>query len=122
MRTYKMYAAVANNADLCNITIQRSGRIRSIRWCCLINSTGDNDTVQVELSTQPNLHNATHDSIGDIDLIGFWNNVAAAGTGSAQLNLQRDVDYPVAAGERLYLNGVLTGATASVACYVDIQD
>lgn len=122
MRTYKLYAALANNSDLCNVTVQRSGRIKGIRWSLSFNGTADNDTAVVELSTQPTSHIGTHDSIGDIDLIQIFNNTGANGVGLAELNTQRDVDFPVAAGERLYLNCLLTNATGSVTCYVDIAD
>lgn len=99
----------------------RSGRVRSLRWAIGIDDSTDNHTMTIEISTQAVIQNTSHDTLGSLDEVKWYNNVGAAGTDHGAINVQRLMDYPVAAGERLYLNGVAT-ISGTVTCFVDIQD
>lgn len=121
MRTYKLYASTsANNAA--SITIQRSGRIKSIRWAILVDTIVDNSSVQVELSTQPVSQRGTNDTLGSIDEIAWAANVGANGSAVGAINHQRLMDYAMVAGERLYLNTSLVTAAANITCFIDFAD
>lgn len=120
MRTYKLYAASSGN-NVANVTIVRSGRIRSLRWAVCMDTVTDNHNVIAEISTQSVSQAGTNDTLGSIDEIRQWHNNAAAGSSTSGINVQRMVDYPVAAGERLYLNTTFTG-TVYLTCFIDVAD
>lgn len=121
MRTYKLYTASVSGNALCYVTIQRSGRIKSIRWAVYIDDATDTHYYDMELSTQAVGYQTTHDTIGPIDEIKWQNNVGAAGADASTISVQRLMDFPMAAGERLYLNGA-GNAGASTTVFVDFAD
>jgi hypothetical protein len=122
MRTYKLYSdAGAGNAN-CYITIQRSGRIKSVRWAVGIIDSTNGHVYHGELSSVPVTQIGAHDTQGAIDQVSWVNNAAAAGTDSAGINTQRIMDYPVVAGERLYLNTTKSVSTSYTSIFVDVAD
>jgi len=121
MRTYKLYTAVSSNAA-CYVTVQRSGRIKSIRYSIRMNSVTNGHALSMEVSTQPVAQIAAHDTQGSIDEVGWFNNVGAAGTDHGNIVEQRVIDFPVVAGERIYLNTSFTVTAAYITVFVDIAD
>jgi len=123
VRTYKLYATLSNADNLANVTIQRTGRIRSIRWRvdCRTCKT-DGQTATVELSTIPSTNIGTSDSRGDIDEFKVNANVGAAGSTLVSMCSQVMMDFPVGVGERLYINSNSTLTAAYVTCYVDVAE
>lgn len=121
MRTYKLYGT-ALTSNSANITIQRTGRIRSIRWAVYADLDADAEAVIVELSTQAVGQPTTNDSIGDIDQIRVGYYATAAADALVGINVQRIVDYPVGEGERVYLNATGSAATLNCACFIDVEE
>jgi hypothetical protein len=124
MRTYKLYAAVStttgNNA---NVLIARSGRIRCIRWEVAYDAPADNANLALELSTSAVAQLNVSDTPNVIDEFRACTNLATSGGFNGGRSKQSVLDYPVAAGERLYLNSVVNGTVASQAtCFIDIDE
>jgi hypothetical protein len=122
MRTYKIYSGAASGNNNAYVTIQRSGRIKSVRWAVGITDKVDGHVYSAELSSVPVTQIDTHDTQGSIDEIRWINNIGAAGTNSDHINVQRIMDYPVVAGERLYLNTYKTVTSSGTTIFIDVQD
>lgn len=118
-----MYAALSNSDNLCNVTVLRNCRIKSIRW----NLDDDNDKsdghyVRVELSVRSTNQIGQHDSQGGIGEIYYRVSAGAAGFNTTVLKFQEFVDFPLAAGEKLYLHGASSLSAGNVTCYVDVAE
>lgn len=122
MRTYKLYNATVSGNNLANVTIQRSGRIKSVRWAVGVDDSTDNHYCYFELSTQATSQIGTHDTLGVVDQIAWYNNLGAAGQDSSHINEQRMLDFPIAAGERLYLNNSGNASAVFETVFVDVAD
>lgn len=124
MRTYKLYATGSSTtAAAAQVIVQRNGRIRGLRWALGIDTVTDNGAVAVEAALIPTSTIATNDSIGSIDEVRAQGNFVTSGLMLAAVNVQRSVDVPVAAGERIYLNAYVAGTAAFYATlFVDIEE
>jgi hypothetical protein len=124
MRTYKLYASGnATTAAAAQVIVQRNGRIRAIRWAVGIDNITDNGILAAELALIPTSTIGTNDSIGSIDEVQAQGNFVTSGLMLGGINVQRSVDTPVAAGERLYLNYYVSGTLAArITCFVDIEE
>lgn len=122
MRTYKLAAAITNSDNIATVTVQRSGRIRSIRWSTTYTSNTSGHEADIELSMVPVNQIDTNDTIGVVDQISIFNFVGAVGQLDTGKQSQSLVDYPVAVGERLYLNATSTLTSGRVTCFVDVQE
>ena len=121
MRTYKLYATALTNSAA-TVTIQRSGRIKSIRWSITVNDTTDNHTLYSELSTTNVSQYNVNDTLNALDQVNLTNNIGAAGAIESCVQKQCLMDYPVVAGERLYINNQGDVSACVVTCFVDVQD
>lgn len=122
MRTYKLSAAVTSADNIANVTIQRQGRIRSIRWVTSFSDTTANHYMKLELSMQPVNQIGSNDTIGAIDELISWNLHGAAGELDTGKKAQSLVDFPVAVGERLYLNALSSMVAATATVFVDVEE
>lgn len=123
MRIYKLYANItASGNNLANVTIVKSGRIKSIRWDLLMNSVVDNDGVEAELSLYPASMIGSSDSAGALDQISTISNGTAGG--DARASKQSLVDIPVGQGEKLYLNSSVQGTPTfgHATCFIDVDE
>lgn len=124
MRTYKIYATAGASANAhANITIQRNGRIKAFRWANAYDGPADNARCDLELSLVALSQIGTNDTIGSLDETRFFSSFTTSGKDVAAVNVQRSVDIPVAAGERIYLNSAnINGCTFYCTCFVDVQE
>lgn len=124
MRTYKLYGSItATTANLCSVLLAKGGRIKSARWAMTINCVTDNSGIDCELSTASAPQIANNDTLNEIDEIRSFVNFTTSGYGLCAINHQTLLDYPVAAGERLYIHALLTSsAVGAVTCFVDVDE
>lgn len=123
MRIYKLYANITATGDAqANLNIIKNGRIKQIRWDVAMNSVVDNDEGNVELSLIPKAMINSNDSAGSLDQVTVINNGTSGGEHSKQVT--RSVDVPVGAGEKLYLNAIVSGTPTKIGatCYVDVEE
>lgn len=119
-----MYAVISSSSgNLANIQIARAGHIRSIRWAIGADMPADNASFAVECSLSPSSALASSDVFGPLDEVRVYANLTTSGAYNGGVNVQRILDMPVAAGERLYLNAAVSGTVSAVtACYIDVED
>lgn len=124
MRTYKIYAAGSGTANnVASVTMVKSGRIKSFRWAVDMDMEANTDAVALEASLTPTSQIGTNDTIGVIDEVRSYANVAGTEAGIAgQINTQRTLDFPIGAGERIYINAVVTTAAYRATLFIDVAD
>lgn len=124
MRVYKLYATATSTADnVANVLITRNCRIRSIRWHEHVDAPADNAFVAVELSTRPTSQFTTNDSQGDITQRRHSTNLTTSGAFDGGNDHQELLDFPVAAGERIYVHAIVSGTVTWVgACFIDVVE
>lgn len=124
MRTYHLYATVsAGAANQANLMIQRSGRIKSVRWAVSVDAPADNAAVELEISTVATLGINTHESPNVIDAVKHLTNMTTSGANAGCINTQRILDFPVAQGERIYLHSAVAGTvSAKTDVLVDVDE
>lgn len=124
MRTYKIYATAGASANAhANVTLQRNGRIRGIRWSVAYDSSTDNGRCDLEASLVALAQIGTNDTIGSLDEVKYFTNLTTSGKDMAAVNVQRSVDIPVAAGERVYLNSAnVSNCTFYATVFIDVAE
>lgn len=124
VRTYKLTAALtatANNAA--NVLIARSGRIRCVRWETAFDGPADNAQCNSEISTMASSQLNTNDTPNVIDEFRNTTNLTTSGAFNGGRSKQSVLDYPVAAGERVYLNCTVTGTVSQqTTIFLDIDE
>lgn len=123
MRIYKLAANItATIANAASVVMAKTGRIKRISWSIDMDSVVDNESARIELSFVPVSFVGVNDSAGPVAQAGIRNN----GTSGGQFTNEKveDVDIPVALGEHLYLNAVVTGTPTAVnaTCFVHVED
>lgn len=119
-KVYKLYASTAASAAA-SLIIQRRGSITAIKWSAILDSTADNNNIDVELSFTPTGQLSTNDTVGPIDQVKLINNVGAAGSTQFGINqVTNGLAIPVNAGDRLYLNAA--GTAGSITCFVYVAE
>lgn len=124
MRVYKIYASAAASGNAAAyVTIQKSGRLKSIRTAIGFDCVTDNGRLALEVSLGATSQIATNDSIGPIHQVEVFSNFLTSGLNTVAGNDQVLLDFPVNAGERIYLN-VLIGGTVTyyATVFLDVQD
>lgn len=123
MRTLKLYAAITATANaVANLLIPRNGRIKSIRWAVDIDAPADNASVAVDLNTQTITVLASND-IPSIAELRALVNLSTSGAYLGAIKAQEFLDYPVAAGDRIYIHAVVAGTvTARITAFIDIDE
>jgi hypothetical protein len=125
MRTYKLYSGNVN-ATASNITstqILRNGIIKRIRWALSVDSVTDNAELAMELSVNPVSQVGLATIQGAFDEIRWAGNFATSGLAQGGVNATRDLDFPVGAGEFMYLNAYVAGTLVGHATiFVDVQE
>lgn len=124
MRTYHLAATITGTgANQCSVLIQRSGRIKSVRWGIAIDAATDNAALAVELNSGATSQIATHEGPNVIDGVRAHTNFTTSGLTLSSINVQRLLDYPVGQGERIYLHAVVGGTLSAITeAYVDIDE
>jgi len=124
MRTLCLYATVTTTADnVVNLIIPKTGRIKSIRWCISFDGPADNARASLELATRATSQFATNDISNVLAATDLLTSLLTSGGGLSGIKNQEWVDYPVAAGERLYLHAAVTGTvSAAVRIFLDVHD
>lgn len=122
MRTYKLaFSITATGANLANLLLMRSGRIKSVSYSTRIDSLVDNTMVDVALSLSPVSNIGTSESIGDFAQWGAAVQFVTSGLGYAGLNGTIPLDVQVGAGERVYLHALVSGTLTAAATTVFIS-
>ena len=124
MRTYKLFATLGASANNnANVLIARTGRIRCIRWEAAFDAPADNASQFAELSTAPMSQLGTNDTPNVIDELRNCTNLTTSGAFNGGRSKQSVVDYPVAAGERVYMHNVAVGSVSqATTCFLDIDE
>ena len=126
MRTYKLYGAGAGTGtnNLANVTVQKNGRIRNLRWNCQADLDADLETATWELSTASSAQVTTNDTPNVIDQVSVNSQFTTSGMTQGAINVSREnMDFPVAAGEKLYLNTVITGSPSERGTvFIDVEE
>jgi len=99
--------ATANNAA--NIQIVRRGRIRAIAYTINGHIDADSEEFSIELSTVPTFQSRTNDAQGVLWNAAFQNATIGTEGTSPYCSGQILCDYPIEAGQLLYINAVLAG-------------
>lgn len=121
MRTYKIHAAVTSTQDnLASVLMARNGRIKSLRWAVEADMVADNAVIRLECSTRATNQLTTNESQGDIGVVRIFGNLVTSGQTQSSINKQEFLDFPVAAGERVYVHAALV-TTASGVCTIHID-
>lgn len=124
MRTYKITGAVTTTANnIANIQMVRNGKIKGLRYALSVDAPADNAAFNAELSLQPVSQVGTSNTQGVIDEFRHVSNLTTSGAfGSANM-FQRSLDFPISAGEVLYVNATATGTiTATFTIFIDVQE
>lgn len=124
MRTYKLSATITTTANnVASVLVARSGRIRCIRWEVGYDAPADNSAVNVELSTMASSQLGSNDTPNTIDEFRNTTNLTTSGAFNGGRSKQSVLDYPIAAGERLYLNTTTSGTVSQITtCFVDVDE
>lgn len=124
MRTYKLYYAItATTAALASVIIQRSGRIKSVRWETGFDAPADNASCVAEISTASSPQQGTNDTVAEISEIRNTTNLTTSGAFNGGRAKQEFIDYPVAAGERIYLHATVSGTVSqATTVFIDVEE
>lgn len=124
MRTYKIYGNITGTANnVANVLIARTGRIRCIRWEAAFDAPADNASCVAELSTAPSTAAGTNDTPNSIDELRSCTNLTTSGAFNGARSKQSVVDYPVAAGERVYLHATVSGSVGQpTTVFLDVDE
>lgn len=113
-RTLKaQFAATADNAA--EITCLKPGRIKGIQFVTKGDLDADAENYTVEVSKKPFMQGETNDSDNVLCIQSGYAYLLTSGFGDNARNIYCPMDVPWATGEKLYLNGVLTGTTGVTA-------
>jgi len=107
-RTLKVQFAASADAAA-EITCLRPGRIKGIQFVTKADLDADGENYTVEVSKKPYLQSETNDSDGVLCVQAGYGYLLTSGFGDNGRNVYCPMDIPWATGEKLYLNGVLTG-------------
>jgi hypothetical protein len=125
MRIYKLYATASSTTQaLAQLIIQRAGKISGILFSHQANSGNDDFGYNVELSFASVGQQTTNDTVGPIAESRFYQNLVTTGLTIAVQNhyVGPALGVDVVAGDRLYLNLLVTGTgafTGSIFIFVD---
>jgi hypothetical protein len=125
MRTYKLYTGniSASASNLTQTQILRTGRIKAIRHGLSVDSVTDNAELAVEISINPISQIGVGTIQGAIDEIRWQGNFATSGLAQGGINMQRALDFPIGAGEFLYINVYVVGTlSARDTIFVDVDE
>lgn len=115
-RTYQLYATTTQ-ANAANVSIIAPGYIHAIIWSAYVDSNADNGNFQLELSFQSASQISTHNALGIIDAIAFYQNMVTSGFSESMVNKSTVGLYiPVGIGQIVYLNtaGAATGSWKAI--------
>lgn len=122
IRRYKMFAGVASTAAAVDtFTAQRPGRLKRIDFNCLFDCITDNGLAKVQVSRAAvNDFGGTAGAVTQA-LAQFMqqSNFVTSGLAQPQANYSIDCDDPIAVGEALYVNVVITG-TVTITCEITL--
>lgn len=120
---YKVFTATLDNGA--SVTMVKAGTIVAIQFASAGVLDATAELYQVELSTVPILQSTTNDSQGALATVRE-ECVSPAGATAGMSVGGVNISYPCAmrieAGEKLYLNALLTGTTSvKVSCLVHVR-
>lgn len=110
MLIYTLFKAFTGSADgAVSVTMVRRGVIRSIIMSAQPDLDADGELFSVEVATIPIFSSRTNDATGALCCVCQCYSLTTSGSATSGVNEQFILDYPVEAGQKLYLNGLLTG-------------
>lgn len=111
MRIYTLYKAFTATADAAvNVQVQQNGTIRQIEISTDPDLDADAEKYTIELGMATTMQGRIHDSVGALANVSEgWGLAGAAGGGKMGINQVIPCNYPVKAGDKIYLHGLLTG-------------
>jgi len=114
---FATFAATANAQAY--IEIVRACRLRQIQMSITHDLEVDNESFAIELSLVPYYQASTNDAQGILAVMsGRLTVLTAVGGVVSEMNKVFPCDIPLEAGQRIYLNGVLTGVNLVTAACV----
>lgn len=112
---YASFSATANAAAF--IDINKACRIKSIQITLATVLDADGEDALVEVSKVPYAQTTTNDALNVLAMA--YHGIQGVGTPATiadmGVNIAIPTDIPMEAGERVYLNGVLSGTTSCIA-------
>jgi len=124
MRTYKLYAAIAATGN--NVVMQqilRPCRLKRLRYSLSVDSITDNAILAVEVSINPISQIAQSAIQGAVDEIRWCGNFVTSGIGQGAFNPEHNLDFPLGAGEFLYVNAYVLGTlAAAITIFADVEE
>lgn len=121
MRVLKLYSAATSTTNAAaNIQFPRRGRIVGVKWSLYANVTTTAGSAIYELSFGNSGQQTTNDTVGPIDHAVVGMLVGAAGAARNDLNQFTPMNVPVNAGDRIYLNVLITGTVSSAIAIVTL--
>jgi hypothetical protein len=113
MRIYTLYKAFTATADAAvNVQIQQNGTIRQIEIITDPDLDADGERYTVEVGMAVSMQGRIHDSVGALAQVSEACAITgAAGGGASGKSEVIPCAYPVKAGDKVYLHGLLTGTT-----------
>lgn len=124
MRTIVLYASITTTADaVANLLIPKTGRVKQIRWAGSFDGPADNARANLELSTRSTSQFATNDVQNVLAGLDVVQNILTSGGGAIPLKFSEIMDFPVAAGERIYIHASVAGTVVcAMRIFIDIHD
>lgn len=121
MRNYYLFKNFTSSADAgATITLPQGGTIKHIQLVTKADLDADGETYAVELSLVPTFQAHTNDAQGILAVAASQNTSTATAVASTTSNVP--CNARVNAGDKLYLNGLLTGVNdVSVYAIVSVQ-
>ena len=126
MRTYKIYGADGGSPtnNLANVSVQKTGRIRNLRWSVRADLDADLEVAIFELSMSSAHQATTNDTPAVIDKVQLALNFTTSGASMGAQNITREnMDFPVAGGEKIYLHTTGAGTPSMTGtCFIDVEE
>lgn len=113
MRIYTLYKSFTATADAgATVTMAQKGRVVGIALSVAGDLDADNEFFQVEVGAVPTCQSRTNDSQGCLATVKAYNGLLTSGAINGSANNYFPCNFPVEAGDKIYMHGVLTGTTS----------
>lgn len=121
-RIYTLYKAFTATTDAAvNVIVIASARLVAVQWATIADLDADGEQYRLEVGWATTMQSGINDSQGAISCIAEALALTTSGIGVTRSNVVHPCDYPLKAGDKIYLHGLLTGVglvNASVILHV----
>ena len=110
----QMYASANPANAMVSIDVPQDGVLEGVSWACAPAASGADVSISLQLGFSASMVNS-NDARGVISNCCLYHDITTSGDAETSWNYYDKLpDIPIAAGERLYLNGTGTGVTTTV--------